>query len=169
MFSQIPIFLKPFIEIFLGFLYLCIFNKLYKNFINNIFYTMKESEASDQYSLLKMINYLLLFLIGAIFLLLNVTNNSYILLFVEIIIFFLLFFYSRDSLKLMDSFIYLLFRPKELKESECLYFVGSIERTLKKVTFTHIFANINIDIDINIENQDSNNNKIINKYSFIKN
>ena len=58
--TLVPNLLKPFIEIGIGIIYLFLFNVVYKSFIENIYTIMKENEASDYYSMIKMINYVVL-------------------------------------------------------------------------------------------------------------
>ena len=129
----IPNILKPLIEIGISAIYLCIFNLLYRYFINTIYTSIKEEEASDNYSLLKILNYIGLFIVGSSFFII-----------IEFFIFFLDIYYSIASLKLMDRFIYMLFRPDKLGDKEFINFVGSIENENKEKrwTFSHIYANI---------------------------
>jgi len=131
----IPNILKPLIEIGISAIYLCIFNLLYRYFINTIYTSIKEEEASDNYSLLKILNYIGLFIVGSSFFII-----------IEFFIFFLDIYYSIASLKLMDRFIYMLFRPDKLGDKEFINFVGSIENENKEKrwTFSHIYANINL-------------------------
>lgn len=142
----IPNILKPLIEIGISAIYLCIFNLLYRYFINTIYTSIKEEEASDNYSLLKILNYIGLFIVGSSFIIMNTTTQNYFFIIIEFFIFFLDIYYSIASLKLMDRFIYMLFRPDKLGDKEFINFVGSIENENKEKrwTFSHIYANINL-------------------------
>ena len=76
----------------------------------------------------------------------NTTTQNYFFIIIEFLIFFLDIYYSIASLKLMDRFIYMLFRPDKLGDKEFINFVGSIENENKEKrwTFSHIYANINL-------------------------
>lgn len=154
--ANLPLFLKPILEILIAIIYFFIFNTFYKIIIQNIYETMQESIASDYYSLLNITNYILLFIIGVFFILLNNQINSYFFIALEFLIFILLIIYGKSSLSLMDRFIFLLFRPENLDKLDYYSFVGSIEykldiqnnnskKNMKKrynFTFKHLFANI---------------------------
>ena len=142
MISQIPILCKVIIEILVLVLYVMIFNNLYKITIDTFYDTMKEEYANDYYSLLNIFNYILLFFIGSFFLIMNASGNNYIHMIFEFLVFSIILYYGRKSLKLMDHFIFLLFRLNELKEKEYFTMVGSIEYQGKNIVFNHIFANI---------------------------
>ena len=75
--ANLPLFLIPILEILIAIIYFFIFNTFYKIIIQNIYETMQESIASDYYSLLNITNYILLFIIGVFFILLNNQINSY--------------------------------------------------------------------------------------------
>lgn len=147
--SELPMMLKLLIEILFSCLYIFLFNKIYNHFVENIYHTMKEESASDYYSLLNMGNYIVLFFIGTIFILLNTNTKHYLFVFIEFFLFSIIVYYGKSSLKLMDHFIFLLFRPNHLSQKEYLSPLGSIEyfetvdKSKKEYMFTHIFSNLN--------------------------
>lgn len=161
-FELIPNILKPFLEIGISFIYIFLFNKIYVFLMKNIYITMKEEIASDYYTLINLINYILLFFIGGFFLLINCNSNHYIYIILEFLIFFIDIFYSKASLNLMNHFIFILFRDEILKEKEYISFIGSIEYYTKSYNdyselhykFLHIFTDLSIDYVRRIDKSD---------------
>lgn len=165
MFSSIPMIVKLLMEFGIAFIYFFIFNKCYHIIINDIYKTMVEVHASDSYTLLKYASYIVFFFVCMIFILMNTSTTNRFFVLLEFVILICLFIYIKSSLKLMDTFIYLLYRPRFLKEEEYTSMVGELDLTgsgFDKLsdtevqpyfiwTFKHFFSNTELEIAVRKE------------------
>lgn len=143
-FAHVPMFVKMLIEIILAFVYIFSFNKLYGIMVNNIYSSIKESSASDTYSLMKIASTICLVLNGLFFIIMNASTHKLFFNLIELFILIFMWGYSKSSLNLMDHLVSYLYRPELLNDESYAGFVGVVEESDGVFTFKHYLIGIEL-------------------------